>query len=48
MKVCCGCMSTRSGTLCVLLLYLVRISDGSGVQKGKGHNEIGLVNVLRD
>ena len=51
MKVCCGCMSTRSGTLCVLLLYLVRISDGSGVQKPrfwKGHNKIGLVNVLRD
>jgi len=28
MKVCCGCMSTRSGTLCVLLLYLVAYIAG--------------------
>jgi len=43
MKVCCGCMSTRSGTLAILLLYLLAYIGGIvflGVTIGNGDLEM--------
>jgi len=43
MKVCCGCMSTRSGTLAILLLYLLAYIGGIvflGITIGNGDLEM--------